>query len=497
MSLSPPSSPVPSEKSEAPHSFLGHPPGLATLFGLELWERFSYLGFQAILALYFADAIAHGGLGYSQSTASSVVAAYGALVYLLAIAGAWVADRITGTYRAVLWGGVIIAAGHVFMGIPRESATWIGLGLIILGTGLLKPNVSTMVGQLYDKADRRRDAGFSIYYSGINIGAFLGPLVAGFLGQNYNWHYGFSVAAVGMFLGLTQYVLGRRRLAESSHTTPMKPRFHPGRHFYLVLTLVVLSILAGFIFGMQEKDGLAILVNIISAITAIVPIFFLGVIFFSEKVTSEERRNLGPYSLLLIALVLYNLLYFQTGNTLNFLALEHTRNSLAGFNYPSTWYISLTAIIEIALGPVLAGIWVKLGSRQPHAAAKVGLGAALGGAGFLIIAAGAWFSGGDVLIPALWMVACYVFLGVGDLVLQTSGMSATTKLAPRAFASQTMALWFAAMALAQGIQAQIVKMFDAAQAPLFFGSQGAVVVSYGVLLMLLSPWLRRRMTAIS
>ncbi|MGW1077921.1 peptide MFS transporter, partial [Streptomyces sp. NPDC002537] len=203
-------------RSDAPpgedRSFFGQPRGLGALSGLEVWERFSFLGMQAILVLYFADTVAAGGLGMAPGAAASVAAAYGTLVYLVSVAGGWLADRVLGTYRAVLWGGILIACGHYAMGVPAGAATWAGLGLISAGTGLLKPNVSTMVGQLYRSDDQRRDAGFALYYMAINIGAFLGPLVAGWLGQSKGWHWGFSAAAVGMTLGLVQYVMGRRHL---------------------------------------------------------------------------------------------------------------------------------------------------------------------------------------------------------------------------------------------------------------------------------------------
>jgi proton-dependent oligopeptide transporter, POT family len=217
----------------------------------------------------------------------------------------------------------------------------------------------------------------------------------------------------------------------------------------------------------------------------------------SKKVTAVERRNLMPYSLLLVALVAYNLTYFQTGNTLNFLALERTDNTIGSFEYPSTWYISLTAIVEIIMGPVLAWLWVRLGKRQPNVATKVGIGTVLGGVAFLVVALGAAVTPAMALLASGWIIACYVFLGLGDLILQTSGMSATTKLAPRAFASQTMALWFAAMALSQGIQAQIVKFFTFENAVPYFGIQGAVIVGYGIFLMALAPWMSRRIQQVA
>lgn len=297
--------------------FFGHSYGLFALFNLEIWERFSYLGFQAILVLYFADAVANGGLGYESSTAGSIVAAYGALVYLLSIAGAWVADRITGTYRATLWGAIIIAAGHIAMGLPGEAMTWSGLGLIILGTGLLKPNVSTQVGELYAKGDERRSAGFSIYYAGINIGAFLGPIVAGFLGQKINWHLGFASAAVGMILGVIFYVAGSKNLAGRRRSLLIREAFKPDANFFIVIGAAVVIVIAGVVFARTSSSGLDGLVNIISVVTMIVPAAFLLWMYFSSSVTDTERRNLGPYALLLVALIAYNLTYFQTGNTLN------------------------------------------------------------------------------------------------------------------------------------------------------------------------------------
>ncbi|MFC3184616.1 peptide MFS transporter [Pseudoglutamicibacter albus] len=480
--------------------FMGHPMGLFALFNLEIWERFSYLGFQAILALYFADAIANGGLGYEESTASSIVAAYGALVYLLGIAGAWVADRIVGTGRATLWGAIIIAAGHICMGLPAEVTTWIGLGLIILGTGLLKPNVATQVGELYGKDDARRDSGFAIYYAGINIGAFLGPLVAGWLGQNINWHLGFASAAVGMVLGLILYIAMGRNLGGKRREVLVRAAFKPDANFWIIVTAAVAVVAVGIFFGTRSTDGLDNVVNAVSIITMIVPAAFLLWMYFSKKVTAVERRNLGPYVLLLIALIAYNLTYFQTGNTLNFLALNKTDNTAFGFEYPSTWYISLTAIVEIIMGPVLAWLWVKLGRRQPSVATKVGIGTILGGLAFLTVAMGAAVTPAMGLLASAWLIGCYIFLGLGDLILQTSGMSATTKLAPRAFASQTMAVWFAAMALVQGLQAQIVKLFDFdnfSNAAAYFGIQGGLIVAYGVFLILVSPWMTRRIQAVA
>ncbi|KOU32157.1 hypothetical protein ADK52_02135 [Streptomyces sp. WM6372] len=217
-----PAEPVDPEADQPPpaddHAFLGHPRGLATLSGLEVWERFSFLGMQAILVLCFADVVADGSLGTAPGTAATVAAAYGTMVYLVSVTGGWLADRILGSYRALLWGGILIACGHYAMAVPTAATTWTGLGLISAGTGLLKPNAASMVGRPYRTDDERRDAGFALYSMAINIGAFAGPLITGWLGEHQGWHWWFSAAAVGMTLGLVRYVLGRRHLAGRKHS---------------------------------------------------------------------------------------------------------------------------------------------------------------------------------------------------------------------------------------------------------------------------------------
>lgn len=481
------------------NGLMGQPKGLYTLFGLELWERFSYLGFQAILALYFAASIADGGLGYDKDVSSSIVAAFGAILYLLSIAGAWIADRVTGTHRALLWGAIIIAAGHITMGVPAEVTTWIGLGLIIIGTGLLKPNVSTKVGELYRPEDARRDAGFSIYYAGINIGAFLGPLIVGYLGPEVNWHVGFGAAAVGMILGVIQYIFGKRNLAGRERAVRIRAMFKADKYFWLTIGLVAVVIALAVVFSAMAADPLGLVINLVTAITVIAPIAYLAWMFFSPKVTKEEKANLGPYALLLAALVAYNVTYFQTGNTLNFIANQQTHNVLFGFEFPGTWYIPMIALVEVCAGPLLAALWIRMGKRQPSVSAKVSIGVILGAISFAIIAlAGALTEHGH-LFAMWWIVVSYAFMGVGDLFVQTSGMSATTKLAPRAFAAQTMAVWFSAMAMTQGIQAQIVKLFDydtMSNITSYFGWQAVAIGAVGVMLIVLTPWMRKRMTVV-
>ncbi|MEV7512901.1 peptide MFS transporter [Streptomyces sp. NPDC091201] len=477
------------------HAFLGHPRGLATLSGLEVWERFSFLGMQAILVLYFADTVAHGGLGMDPGTAASVAAAYGTMVYLVSVAGGWLADRILGSYRAVLWGGILIACGHYAMAVPTTAMTWTGLGLISAGTGLLKPNVATMVGKLYRTDDDRRDAGFALYYMAINIGAFAGPLVTGWLGEHQGWHWGFSAAAIGMTAGLVQYVLGRRHLAGRRHSAeyalaPAALR----RAVRLIIggalaTAALATLLA--VIGWLTMDRF---VDLLTLVSVLAPVVYFAVMFRSPRVTAAERGRLRPYVVLFLASVAFNFILFQAYSTMMLLASTNARTTILGFDFPSSWYASALGAFEVALAPVVAAVWARMGPRQPHASNKIAIGVILGGLSFLLMVIPTSGHDGDSYrMAAWWIVGSYLLLGLGDVLLETSGMSATSKLAPRAFGSQTMALWFLSLALANGIQAQVVKAYGQVSHPVYFGVNGAVAVAAGLAVIALAPWLRRTM----
>ncbi|MEU3059970.1 peptide MFS transporter [Streptomyces subrutilus] len=477
------------------HAFLGHPRGLATLSGLEVWERFSFLGMQAILVLYFADAVADGGLGMNPGTAASVAAAYGTMVYLVSVAGGWLADRILGSYRAVLWGGILIACGHYAMAVPTAAMTWTGLGLISAGTGLLKPNVATMVGKLYRTDDDRRDAGFALYYMGINIGAFAGPLITGWLGEHQGWHWGFSAAAVGMTAGLVQYVLGRRHLAGRRHSAEyaLAPAAMRTAVWRIVGGCVAFAVLAT---ALAAAGWLTMgrFVDLLTLVSVIAPVVYFAVMFRSPRVTAAERGRLRPYVVLFLASVAFNFILFQAYSTMMLLASTNARTSILGFEFPSSWYASALGAFEVALAPVVAALWARMGHRQPHSSNKIAIGVVLGGLSFLLmVVPTSGHSGDSYQMAAWWIVGSYLLLGLGDVLLETSGMSATSKLAPRAFASQTMALWFLSLALANGIQAQVVKVYDQVSHPVYFGVNGAIAVAAGLVVMALAPWLRRTM----
>ncbi|MFG2524114.1 peptide MFS transporter [Streptomyces sp. NPDC048527] len=477
------------------HAFFGQPRGLLTLSGLEVWERFSFLGMQAILVLYFADTVAHGGLGMSAGTAASVSAAYGTLVYLVSVGGGWLADRILGSYRAVLYGGILIACGHYAMAVPTAAMTWVGLGLISAGTGLVKPNVATMVGKLYRTDDERRDAGFALYYMGINIGAFAGPLITGWLGDHKGWHWGFSAAAIGMTFGLVQYVAGRRHLAGRKHSAEyaLPPEGMRRAVRLMIAGAVVVAVLAVILVwaGWLTMDRF---VDVLTIISVIAPVVYFAVMFRSPRVTAEERGRLKPYVVLFLASVAFNFILFQAYSTMILLASTNARTEILGFHFPASWYASALGAFEVALAPVVAGLWARMGPRQPHASNKIAFGVILGGLSFLLMVIPTSGHSGDTYkMAAWWIVGSYLLLGLGDILLETSGMSATTKLAPKAFSSQTMSLWFLSLALANGIQAQTVKLYGEVSNPAYFGVNGAIAVAIGLVVVALAPWLRRTM----
>ncbi|MEV7737438.1 peptide MFS transporter [Streptomyces sp. NPDC088921] len=476
-------------------AFFGQPKGLLTLSGLEVWERFSFLGMQAILVLYFADTLAHGGLGMSAGAAASVSAAYGTLVYLVSVAGGWLADRILGSYRAVLWGGVLIACGHYAMAVPTGTMTWVGLGLISAGTGLLKPNAATIVGRLYATDDDRRDAGFALYYMAINIGAFAGPLITGWLGDHKGWHWGFSAAAIGMTLGLIQYVLGRRHLAGSGDAAEFA--LAPGamrRAVRLIVTGIVVAAVTATALALAGLLTMDRFVDLLTLVSVVAPVVYFAVMFASPRVTPEERGRLRPYIVLFLASTVFNFILFQAYSTMMLLASTNAGTTILGFDFPASWYASALGAFEVGLAPVVAALWVRMGRRQPHASHKIAAGVVLGGLSFLLLVVPTGGNGSDdYLMSAWWIVGSYFLLGLGDILLETSGMSATTKLAPVAFAGQTMSLWFLSLALANGIQAQTVKLYDDVSHPAYFGVNGAIAVAAGLAVLAAGPWLRRTM----
>ncbi|GIN59621.1 peptide MFS transporter [Lederbergia ruris] len=475
--------------------FFGHPKGLFTLFFTEFWERFSYYGMRAILLYYMYYAIKEGGLGLDKTTAASIMAVYGSLVYMSGIIGGWIADRLYGTKKTVFFGGILIMAGHIALSFPGGvTALFLSMGLIVIGTGLLKPNVSNIVGDLYSKDDPRSDAGFSIFYMGINLGGLIAPFIVGTLGQKYSFHLGFAVAAVGMLAGLIIFLATRKKnlgLAGSYVPNPLTPDEKKSVFLKIGISTLVI-VIAGAILISKGILTINRFTMLVSLLGIIIPIIYFAMMYFSKKTTNEEQKNLLAYIPLFIAAMMFWAIQEQGSVILAQYADERTRLSFAGFSLESSWFQSLNPLFIVLLAPVFAGIWMKLGKRQPSTHQKFSLGLVLAGISFLVMIIPAIYGGPDTLVSPLWLVLSFLIVVLGELCLSPVGLSATTKLAPAAFSAQTMSLWFLSNASAQAINAQIVKLYKPETEILYFGIIGAIAILLGVLLFLLSFIYKRK-----
>jgi POT family proton-dependent oligopeptide transporter len=407
-----------------------------------MWERFSYYGMRAFLILYMTASVANGGLGFDDKHAATVYGNYVGSVWLTPILGGLIADRFLGQYRSVLLGGSIIALGHFTLAFKSLSSFYAGLVLIVIGTGLLKPNVSTIVGSLYDEGDERRDAGFSVFYMGINLGAFIGPLIAGALAQKVNWHLGFAVAGIGMVLGLIQYVVGR-------------PHIEPG-----------LARLAA-----RPKPAITVAGN-------------------GGGFSAQEWKRIGVIFVLFVFASVFWGAYEQAGSTLNLFGDRYTNNTVFGFAYPSSWYVSVQALFVIILSPVFAWIWMKLGPRQPSVPAKFALALLFGGLAFLLLvpAGSIAQSGAGIKVSPLWLVGAYFIEEWGELCLSPVGLSAVTKLAPVRIVSLMMGVFFLSNSLGNKLAGWTAGFFSSMPLSQLFGAVSAVcLVSAVIMFVLIRP----------
>ncbi|RFU42922.1 MFS transporter [Actinomadura logoneensis] len=484
-----------SDRGPGGRTFFGHPWGLATLFFTEMWERFSFYGLRAILVLFLIAPPSESGLGMAEGTAKALLGVYMAMVYFVALPGGWVADRILGARKAVLVGGVVIMLGHISMAIPGGAGfVYLGLLLIILGTGLLKPNISTMVGKLYVGEDSaRRDSAFSLFYMGINIGS-LAPFLVGYLGQNINWHLGFGCAAVGMALGIVQYVLGSRHLRgvgdRPGHRLNPQERSRFLRITAVVLAVVAVLVVAAAVTGTLTVDAVTVALTILAIV---VPVVYFGYMFRSHEVTAEERVKLRAYVWLFLAAALFWMIFDQAAGPLNIFANDNVDLNVFGWQMPASWTQNINPILVISFSAFFAWLWLRLGSRA-STGMKFGFALVMSGLSFVVMSIASHAThGGTVKVSLLWLVAVYLLQTLGELCLSPVGLSVTTRLAPTAFASQMMGVWFLATAAGDAVGGQVARL----QAPWgdvkYFLVLGVFSVLAGVLLFLFVRSLRRLM----
>lgn len=485
---------------------LGHPVGLVTLFFTEMWERLSYYGMRALLVLFMTDQVVNGGMNLDDRSATAIYGIYTALVYVVALPGGWMADRLLGAQRAIFYGGIVIMSGHFVLAIPSTQAFFVGLLLVVAGTGLLKPNVSAVVGELYAQGDARRDAGFSIFYMGINVGALLGPLVCGTLGQSsrFGWHWGFAAAGVGMLFGVVQFRLTRHYLGGAGMHPSLEAEPRRRRHYWtgiVVVLALIIAFVAAALAGRVDLDPVVISRQSTLLIVGTAILFFAYVLLFGKLSPVEKQRTIA-LMILLAGCAAFWSGFEQAGSSMNLFADRYTRLDFGGMVIPSTWLQSVNSIFIIAFAPVFAWLWVALARRNlnPSTPAKFGLGLILLGLGFLVMmGASLIVVSGNQAMPT-WLIMTYLLHTFGELALSPVGLSVTTKLAPQRFVGQMMGMWFLATALGNLIAGQIAGGFDDQNVAAFPGQYLQIFLTSagaGLILLAFSRPVRRLMHGVN
>jgi POT family proton-dependent oligopeptide transporter len=482
-------------------SFFGHPRGLQTLFFTEMWERFSYYGMRAILLLYMTAAVTAGGMGLNAADGAAIYGAYTAGVYMAAIPGGFVADRLLGLRRAVLWGGILIALGHFCLAFGIQWIFYLGLAFIVAGTGLLKPNISAIVGTLYSKEDLRRDAAFSIFYMGINTGAFISPLVCGWLAQSetfrgmlvsmglhpeHAWHWGFGAAGVGMTLGVIQYVLGGNRL-------PDTPVVHPEASPVLLWAkfAAACAVVIGILYALWDYRDWLVLIGT----------FAFAAWFVAQNEPGVERKRAYAVLILFIFAALFWAGFEQAGSSLNLFGDRFTKNEIFGMSFPSSFHQSTNSVFLILLAPVFAWVWIRMANSgtEPSSPVKFALGLIFVGLGFAVIAVAAKISAaeGGSLVSPMWLTVVYLLHTIGELLLSPVGLSTMTKLAPARLAGSIMGVWFMATSVGNFVGGRVAGLFETFPLPQLFGAVCATTMVAGVICLALTPMIKRLMGGVN
>jgi POT family proton-dependent oligopeptide transporter len=486
-------------------TWLGHPVGLSTLFFTEMWERFSYYGIRPLLVLFMTAALANGGFGFERSQAAAIVGIYAACVYLASLPGGWIADRWLGLRAAIWYGGILIACGHLAIALSlllAKPAFFMGLVLIVLGTGLLKPNISAIVGELYPEGGSRRDAGFSIFYMGINIGAFLAPLFTGFLGEKVGWHYGFGAAGVGMLFGLINF---RTRQARTLGKMGLQPSGTPDQQRLVKRTVaagvaLLMAVIIAAMTGLFSINAVAIAQRMTIIILSTALCYF-AYLFFLAGLTRDEKKRVAVIVVLFLFATIFWSAFEQAPTSLNLFARDYTDRVIFGWEMPTLWLQSANSLFVITLAPVFAALWMALGKRGRDLSSpgKFTAGLLFAGVGFLLMVPASYFvlgAGGNVRVSPWWLVASYFFQTIGELSLSPVGLSSMTKLAPRAFVGQMMGVWFTASALGNLIAGLVGGHVDPSkleQMPQLFQQTSLSLFAAAAILAILIVPIRRMM----
>ena len=480
--------------------FFGHPRGLSTLFFTEMWERFSFYGIRPMLLAFMIVAMMDGGFGFDRPTAGSILGIYAASVYLASLPGGWIADRWLGLRRAIWYGGIFIASGHLlvaFSGIIGKPVFFIGLIFIVMGTGLLKPNISAIVGDLYPEGGARRDAGFSIFYMGINLGATLGPLVTGALRSQAGYHYGFGAAGVGMLAGVITYRLrGGKTLGPIGLGTTATAAQQRTVKAVVAAALGLLVVVVGLASAsVITIDAVSVAHRMVYFEVSMAALYF-AYLFFFARLTTDEKKRAGVIVVLFIFAAIFWSGFEQAPSSLNLFAKDFTNRVVFGHELPFEWLQVVNSFFVVALAPVFAWLWVALDKRgmAPSSPAKFAAALFFAGLGFLIMVPpvkAVVASGGVLKVSMIWLILSYILQTIGELSLSPVGLSSMTKLAPKKFAGQMMGVWFLATSLGNLIAGIVGGDVDPekldAMTPLFVRTTASLFISTVVLLLMVKP----------
>lgn len=495
-------------KKNVDTAFFGQPRGLSTLFFTEMWERFSYYGMRAILLFYMYYAVTKGGLGMSQVTAASIMSIYGSLVYLSAVVGGWLSDRVWGPRRTVFIGGVLIMLGHIVLALPMGAgALYASIALIVVGTGLLKPNVSDMVGSLYSPEDRRRDAGFSMFVFGINLGSAIAPWLVpwaangfGFhvFGNEINFHAGFSLAAIGMFFGLLQYYFDGKKYLPSEGLMPNDPIDKKDLNKIIVKIIWGIVALAAVLVVMALTHTLNIdnVITLITVLAIAIPIYYFVVMLRSSKVTKTERSRVWAYIPLFIAAAIFWGIEESGSVVLALFAQERTVLHIGGWHFEAANFQTLNPVFIMILTPFFVWLWENW-KNQPSAPSKFAAGLVFAGLSYVLMAVPGWLFGTTGRVSPFWLVGSWFIVEIAEMLISPIGLSVTTKLAPQAFKSQMMSMWFLADATGQAVNSQIVKYYSSATEVPYFLIIGLVSVAVGIIMFFFSKKIHSLMAGIN
>ena len=487
-------------------SFFGHPNGLSTLFFTELWERFSYYGIRPLLVLFMTAALGSGGFGYDRASASAIVGIYASSVYLASLPGGWIADRWLGLRRSIWWGGVLIALGHLSIALSAlfaHTAFFMGLILIVMGTGLLKPNISALVGDLYPKGGARQDSGFAIFYMGINLGAFVAPFLTGALGERVGWHYGFGVAGLGMLVGLLMY---RARAARTLGPIGVLPNAGLSQQQKVrnitIGALVVVAIVVLLAMMRVIPVNPVYVAERMTILIGSMAVAYFAYLFLFAGLNRDEIKRTAVILVLFIFSATFWSAYEQAPTSLNLFGRDFTDRHVFGWEMPTLWLQSATPFFVVILSPVFAGIWLFLGRRkiEPSAPAKFAFALFCAGLSYLVmVAATNHVIGGGatpIKVSVFWLIATYFLQVVGELALSPVGLSSTTKLAPHRFVGQMMGVWFMSIALGNLVAGLIGGHVDPEkldQMPALFQHTATTLFVAAILLGLLVVPIRKMM----